>query len=140
MTSVSDPIRLVLELSALHTRVLKRIENQLSVHGISFAEFLVLHALHRAPNETLRRIDLADNVGLSASGVTRLLKPMEKLHWIEKQQNPRDARVSLVKLSASGKTLYADAFVSCTQTAGSLSKALTNTQITHFLALIKAVK
>jgi DNA-binding MarR family transcriptional regulator len=140
MTALDDSTSLVLELSALHNQLLKRMEQQLSVHGISFAELLVLRELHETPNETLRRIDLAERVGLSASGVTRLLKPMEKLHWVEKETNPRDARVSLVKLSDSGRTLYADAFVSFTQSAGSCLKSLNKQQIASFLALIKAVK
>ena len=86
-------MKLVIELSALHSSVLKRIESQLSIHGISFTEFLVMHRLSAAPSKTLRRIDLAESVGLSASGVTRVLKPMEKIHLVEKESNPRDARV-----------------------------------------------
>lgn len=50
----------------------------------------------------MRRIDLADSVGLSPSAVTRLLAPMEKPGLVEKEANPRDARVSLVKLSTAG--------------------------------------
>jgi DNA-binding MarR family transcriptional regulator len=119
---------------------LKRIEQQLSIHGISFTEFLVMHQLYAAPKATMRRIDLAESVGLSASGVTRLLQPMEKLHLVEKESNPRDARVSLVKLSPTGKTLYQDAFTSWRHSAESLAEPLTEKQLASFLELIQALK
>ena len=71
-------MKLVMSLSALHSKMLKRLESQLSIHGISFTEFLVMYQLNQAPGNTMRRIELAENIGLSASGVTRLLAPMEK--------------------------------------------------------------
>ncbi len=133
-------MKLVIELSALHSSVLKRIESQLSIHGISFTEFLVMHRLSAAPSKTLRRIDLAESVGLSASGVTRVLKPMEKIHLVEKESNPRDARVSLVKLSRPGEVVYQDAFTSVEQSAESLAKALTQKQLASVLELLAALK
>ena len=140
MPKTTDNMKLVIELSALHSSVLKRIESQLSIHGISFTEFLVMHQLFQAPTRTLRRIDLADGVGLSASGVTRVLKPMEKIHLVEKESNPRDARVSLVKLSRTGEIVYRDAFTSVEQSAESLAKALTKKQLSSFLELVAALK
>lgn len=140
MPTISDNMTLVIELSALHSSVLKRIESQLSIHGISFTEFLVMHQLAAAPNQTLRRIDLAESVGLSASGVTRVLKPMEKIHLVEKEANPRDARVSLVKLSGPGEGIYRDAFTSVEQSAESLAKNLTKKQLASLLDLVLALK
>ena len=133
-------MKLVIELSALHSSVLKRIESQLSIHGISFTEFLVMHRLSAAPSKTLRRIDLAESVGLSASGVTRVLKPMEKIHLVEKESNPRDARVSLVKLSKPGEVVYQDALTSVEQSAESLAKALSEKQLSSVLELMAALK
>ncbi|MDZ7871614.1 MAG: MarR family transcriptional regulator [Rheinheimera sp.] len=49
--------------------------------------------------QTRRRSDLVELVGLSPSGITRLLLPLEKIGRVEKERNPRDARVSLVILS-----------------------------------------
>lgn len=100
---------LVLALSALQSRLQKKIDVRLSAHGISFTEFLVLHHLRGASGNGMRRIDLAETVGLSASGVTRLLIPMEKIKLVKREANPRDARVSLVKLSRTGEQVYADA-------------------------------
>ncbi|MDH3401644.1 MAG: MarR family transcriptional regulator [Chromatiales bacterium] len=140
MPNTTDSMKLVIELSALHSSVLKRIESQLSIHGISFTEFLVMHQLFLAPTRTLRRIDLAESVGLSASGVTRVLKPMEKIHLVEKESNPRDARVSFVKLSGAGEVVYRDAFTSVEHSAQSLAKALSKKQLSSFLELVATLK
>ena len=109
MSSYTPAMKLVMDLSQLHSKILKRIEPQLSVHGISFTEFLVMTRLNGAPNQTMRRIELAESIGLSASGVTRLLAPMEKRKFVQRQANARDARVSLVQLSDMGTQLFSDA-------------------------------
>ena len=51
----------------------------------------------------MRRIDLAEKIGLTASGVTRILLPMEKVGFIRKEVNKEDARSSLVILASGGK-------------------------------------
>ena len=123
----------------LQAKHLKQIENQLSVHGISFSEFLVMHHLNNAPNKTMRRIDLAENVCLSASGVTRLLNPMEKMKLVQKEINPRDARVSLVMLSERGEQVYYEAVISFEQSADSILKPLNENQIMSLSELTNAL-
>jgi DNA-binding MarR family transcriptional regulator len=130
---------LIISLAMVQSNLLKRIDQHLSVHGISFSEFLVMHHLHGAPNMTMRRIDLAECIGLSASGVTRLVNPMEKNHWVQKEVNARDARVSLVQLSETGEELYNYAKVSLEQCADYLLKSLSNKQITKLLKLTNSL-
>lgn len=67
--------------------------------------------MHNAPEQTLRRIDLAEKVGITASGITRLLLPMEKIGLVEKKVNPNDARVSLVSIASGGKKQLDDALI-----------------------------
>lgn len=131
--------QLLMSLSSLHAQNLKKIDAQLSVHGISFTEFMVMHYLNKAQNRTMRRIDLADCVGLTASGVTRLLLPMEKINLIEKELNPRDARVSLVKLSETGASLFQDAATSFENSAATLTRALDQTQLLALQSLVNVL-
>ena len=126
----------LISLALLQTKLLKQIDNQLSLHGISFSEFLVMHHLNNAPCKTMRRIDLAEKIGLSASGVTRLLNPMEKIKLVQKEINPRDARVSLVKLSEVGEQIYSEAAVSFEQSADYILKPLSVNQISNLSKLI----
>lgn len=66
---------------------------------IWFNDFIVLYHLSKASNKKLKRIELAEKIWLTASGVTRLLLPMEKIWLISKETNPNDARISYVMLA-----------------------------------------
>ena len=102
----------VIQNALLASRLSKRVGNRLSAHGISLTEYLVMHYLEGSPHNAVPRIELAEHLGMSASGVTRLIAPMEKNKIIEKMMNPRDARQSLVKLSKSGQRVYMEASIS----------------------------
>lgn len=71
--------------------------------GLGFSEFMILLQLKQSPEQKMRRTDLAECVGLTASGVTRLLAPMEKIGLIKREAAPRDARVSYVVITKSGE-------------------------------------
>jgi len=136
---MSQEEELIISLAKLQSQLVKRVDQHLSVHGISFSEFLVLHHLHDAPNKTMRRIDLAESVGLSASGITRLVNPMQKNHLVQKETNARDARVSLVQLSETGEELYGYAKVSFEQSAEYLLTSLRKKQISTLLTLTNSL-
>lgn len=87
-----------------------------------------MNALGDCGTGAMRRIDLAEKVGLSASGVTRMLLPMEKIGLICKEEGARDARVSLVRLSDAGLRVLAEAGKSYSQNARSFMNALTQEQ------------
>ncbi|AFT69015.1 MarR family transcriptional regulator [Alloalcanivorax dieselolei B5] len=131
--------RLVTGVIALNSYIQKRVGRALSVHGIGVSEYLVLNQLFAAPMQTMRRSDLAEQVGLSPSGITRLINPMEKIGLVEKEESPRDARVSLVRLSAAGKQVYEDAKVSFAQASNALFEPLEGGQIDAFMELLNTV-
>ncbi|NKB76323.1 MAG: MarR family transcriptional regulator [Gammaproteobacteria bacterium] len=130
---------LVMDVIRLHNQILKRAGGALSVHGLGLSEYLVLNQLSKASNQSMRRIDLAEQIGLSPSGVTRLLNPMVKVGLIEKQNNPRDARVSLVALSATGKRVYEEARVSFQYASVSLFTALDEKRLQTFSELVNEI-
>lgn len=103
--------------SVAHTAMSKKIDNHLSVHGINFSEFMILYHLDQAIGNKMRRIDLAEKIGLSASGITRLVTPMEKIGLVHKVANKRDARVSLVKLAAAGQRILQESTISLNVTS-----------------------
>lgn len=125
MNETNLSMDLVMQSALLWSAMVKKADQQLSVHGISFSEYCILHRLYHAPQQRLSRIELASAVALSASGITRLLQPMEKIHLVEKEQNARDARVSLVKLSDAGAQIYLDAKQSFSAFASQFASPLT---------------
>jgi DNA-binding MarR family transcriptional regulator len=129
MQQFTATMNLALELAAMSAQLTKRVDSPLSFHGISFTEFLVMHHLSLANQQCMRRVDLANKIGLSASGITRLISPMEKIGLIQKQKNPRDARVSLVKLSESGERIFNEARVTFEQSCDSVFENLSDDEI-----------
>ncbi len=102
--------KFALTFAAAWNRLERRLDNNLgSIKGISLAEYRLLHALLIAPRHRASRVDLAHAVGLTASGVTRALRPLEKLGMVSTIKSERDARLAIATLTPTGQTLVKDA-------------------------------
>ena len=112
-----------LRLARAQAVMTRRLDTSLgSVHGLSFTDFQILLYLSRAGGSRLRRVDLAERLSLTASGITRLLLPLEKIGLVEREADPRDARVGYAAVSATGKKLLADALTSASAMSQDLLK------------------
>ena len=99
-----------LTFAAAWNRLERRLSNSLgAIRGISFAEYRLLHALQDAPESQASRVELAYAVGLTPSGVTRALRPLEKLGLVSTVKNQRDARLAMAALTPAGQELVSDA-------------------------------
>jgi DNA-binding MarR family transcriptional regulator len=76
----------------------------LATHGLTINDFDVLAQLSRAPEQALKRVDLAERVLLTPSGITRLLKGLEEAGWVSNRPCAEDARVTYAVLTPAGKT------------------------------------
>ncbi len=101
MNTASPSLKFVFHLAKLQSLLMRKFDGSLG--GLGFNEFIILYSLAHAHEEKLRRIDLAGKLGLTASGITRILLPMEKVGLVKKEVNPYDARVSYVLLAPGGK-------------------------------------
>ena len=101
---------LLLAMAAAWHQLEREIDGSLgAIRGISLAEYRLLRALADAPNSQASRVDLAHRVGLTPSGVTRALRPMEKLGIVSTVRSKRDARLAIAALSPAGRELVEDA-------------------------------
>jgi DNA-binding MarR family transcriptional regulator len=71
-------------------------------HGLTLNDYEVLLRLSRAPERKMRRVDLADQVLLTASGITRLLDGLQASGYVDKAACSSDARVTYAVLTDSG--------------------------------------
>ena len=71
-------------------------------HGLTMSDFDVLIQLYHAPDHAMRRVDIARQVLLTASGITRLLDGLERCGLVEKKPCSSDARVSYAVLTDEG--------------------------------------
>ena len=75
----------------------------LAEHGLTLNDYEVLLLLHHSDDGMMRRVDLAERVVLTASGITRLLDGLERAGFVEKAASESDARVSYAKLTRTGR-------------------------------------
>lgn len=120
--------------------VSRKLDNSLgAVHGIGLAEYMVLMNLANAPGHSLRRVDIADSVSRTASAITRMLMPMEKIGLVAKASSARDARVSLVKITPAGLEVFENATVTLNASAESVLKDLSAGQAEELLSILEAI-
>lgn len=87
-----------------HAAVTRQFNAELqATHGLTINDFDVLAQLSRAPEHALKRVDLAERVLLTPSGITRLLKGLEDAGWVSNRPCAEDARVTYAVLTPAGK-------------------------------------
>ena len=86
-----------------HSALTRELNAQLvAEHGLTLNDYEVLLTLSHAEERALRRVDLAQEVLLTASGITRLLDGLERAGWVEKRSCVSDARVTYAALTDAG--------------------------------------
>ncbi|WP_159728528.1 MarR family winged helix-turn-helix transcriptional regulator [Sphingobacterium sp. 18053] len=131
-------INTILNIIKVQSVITKKFDG-LSLHGLSLTDFMILHILSQASGNRLRRIDLAESTGLTASGITRIISPMEKMGLVVKAHNDRDARVSYVKLTAAGDRIFKEATVTAEHIANKLLDGMAVTDLLIFAAQLKSL-
>lgn len=133
----TQELTFVLTLNRAHAGLIRRFDWALgSCHGLSFADFVVLYHLDRAPEKRLRRVDLADRVGLTVSGVTRLLAPLEKRGIVTRLSDAKDARVAYAVITAAGSALFADALATAEDHASEYVPATEGNGLTDLIGTL----
>lgn len=89
----------------------RRMTRQL-VHGLSLPELLLLVYLRYSPDGRLRRVDLAERLGMSQSSVTRLLGPLERRKIVTRVSDEHDGRAVYAELTGPGREVVDDAMAS----------------------------
>lgn len=126
-----------LRLARAHAAFVRRFDIALgNHHGISFGDFQVLNHLARAEGGRLRRVDLAERLGLSPSGVTRTLLPLEKIGLVTRQPDPHDARVGYAAVTQVGEEMLVNATVTVDLTSRDLLRGVAAEQLDAMTALL----
>ncbi len=93
-----------------HSSVTRRLNGELiRAHDLPLNDYEALLHLALAPDKRLRRVDLAESVLLTPSGITRLLAGLERLGYVARASCPGDARVSYAVLTRAGAKKLAEA-------------------------------
>jgi DNA-binding MarR family transcriptional regulator len=130
----TDAVETLLALAAAHARAVRALE----VRGLSFAELRLLVPL-RGTQTGRRPTELAHELHLTASGVTRALLPLERRHIVERRRDPDDARASLAVLTPAGSELLDEALEAAGERATRLLRRLSVGQQKQLQRLLEEV-
>ncbi len=108
MKKISPSLKFFLTMARTQAVMARRFDGRIP-HGLGLNDFMILYQLSQNPEGKMRRVDLAEKIGLTASGVTRMLLPMEKIGLVKREVNEQDGRVSYVALANGGKILFEEA-------------------------------
>jgi DNA-binding MarR family transcriptional regulator len=101
-TQSSAALDVFVRLLRAHAAVTRLLSAQLQhEHGLTINAYEALLQLSRAESP-MRRVDLANSLLLTASGVTRLLDGLERAGLVARKACPSDARASYSELTDAG--------------------------------------
>ena len=95
--------QLCFSLYAASMAVMRLYKPLLDRFGITYPQYLVLHALWERDGRSVREI--AGRLALESSTVTPLLKRLEAAGFVARARDPEDERVVKAKLTARGRAL-----------------------------------
>jgi DNA-binding MarR family transcriptional regulator len=99
----SSAVQAFVALVRSHAAVTRRLSAQLTNdHGLSINDYEVLLRLSWAQDRRMRRVDLAGEVLLTPSGITRLLDGLERAGFVERGTCDSDRRVVYAVLTDAG--------------------------------------
>lgn len=82
--------------------LLRAIERDLVSFGLDFGDYQLLVMLSEAPDHRLRMCDLADQLRLTRSGLTRRMDGVLKKKLVSRAQSADDGRVAYAQLTTKG--------------------------------------
>jgi DNA-binding MarR family transcriptional regulator len=104
--SVPDALTAFVRLSNAHAAMERAFNHELQTAGqITVTDFEVLRRLDTAPDGRMRRVDLANAVGVTPSGMTRLLDGLEVSGAVAKHHCTSDQRVIYAVITDAGRAL-----------------------------------
>lgn len=97
--------------------------------GLDISEYDVLVTIADGPPEGVRPTDLASDVLLTKSGITRLLDRLEKRDLVVRVASPTDGRAQLIGLTRRGRSVLRRAAPSLLRALGASFAALSDADI-----------
>lgn len=85
--------------------LMKALEDDVRPFGLTMGDYQLLAMISEAPDHRLRMCDLADQLRLSRSGLTRRMEGVLSNAWVARVQDDTDRRVAHAELTTKGWNL-----------------------------------
>ena len=102
-------LRAWLAFNRVRNDIVTALERDLSETDLSLGDYQVFVVLTQTEHQSMRMCDLAEELQLSPSGLTRRLDGLVKAGWIERQSSEHDRRVMLAVVTPSGRRAFEEA-------------------------------
>jgi DNA-binding MarR family transcriptional regulator len=90
-----------------HAAITRQMDADLiALHDLTLSDYEVLLRLYEAPENRMRRVDLAESVVLTQSGITRLLAGLETAGLVDRASCDTDRRVVYAQLTDQGREKF----------------------------------
>ena len=127
LSTAAIALEFSLLVSRTNAELTRRLDRRLgALHGLSFVDFTVLNELAKDTGGKLRRVDLAERLGLTQSAVTRILLPLEKIGLVSRHPDPNDARVGYAAITKTGRVLLEEATETAEESCGDLLSGISD--------------
>jgi len=117
METMNTDLSTVLDLALARAVVTRDVDVALGAHGLALGDLALLLELYDAPDGRVRRVELANRLGVTPSGVARQLQPLERMGLVGRESHARDARLALVVLTDTGRRVTEEALPTAEQAA-----------------------
>jgi DNA-binding MarR family transcriptional regulator len=125
-TAASQPptaLDTILLFARVRAELVRDIDRCVSGHSLGFSDLALVRALAAAPQQRMRRSDLAHALGVTPSAVARQVAPLERIGVVDRESNPKDARLALVVLTEAGQRVEREATAAASERASTLLDA-----------------
>ena len=104
LSEQKDSVVVFARLLRVHAALTRALSAQLEQeHGLTISDYEVLLRLAQAPGRRLKRVELAESVVLTPSGITRLLDGLETAGLVDRAPCAADRRVIYAVLTDEGE-------------------------------------
>ncbi|HET6172267.1 MAG TPA: MarR family transcriptional regulator [Gaiellales bacterium] len=132
ITDATSALSTVLQLAYARTVVVRDVDASLEGHhGLGLNDLALLLELNSSPNGRLRRLDLAERLGITPSGVARQLAPLERRGLVGRESHPDDARLAIVVLTEAGTRVVGELLPTAEEAATRVLGKLWNDEEQH---------
>lgn len=138
--STTSPLDALLQLARARAELVRELDRAVNGHGLGFSDFVLLRTLAATPDGRMRRSELAHALGVTPSAVARQLGPLERMGLVDRESNPRDARLALVVLTDAGARVFEEASATADERARSIvARTWDTTELDQLVALLQRV-
>lgn len=117
----------------------KYVNRFLTPFNLSGSQFRILMKLYKAPEHSVRQVDIETEFSMTNPTVTGLVHQLEKKGFVERVENPEDRRSKLLRLTEYANSMKDDFFALADELEKEMTVGLTEEEAELLSELLQKV-